>query len=233
MKAIIHCGGKGTRLSEVSKRMPKPMVEIDGKPLLLLHIQQLQKAGVKDICITVHHLPKIIVNYFGDGERYGVNITYSYETKLLGTGGALEPLREFLDDNTLIVYGDVLSFVDYKKMLQFHLKKKGIITAAVHSSAHPEDSDLVEFNNSNELSSLLLKPHKVLPHRPYNLSALYIISPAIKKYFTIPKPYDIAHDLIPLLLERREKIFCYNTSEFMMDIGTPDRLKKAHELLKK
>ncbi len=233
MKAIIHCAGKGTRLPDISSKIPKPMVEINGKPLLLLHIQQLKEAGVKDICITVHHLSRIIMDYFGDGRRYGLNITYSHEAKLLGTGGALEPLMEFLDDNTLIIYGDVVSFVNYKKMLRFHLKHNGIITAAVHPSTHPEDSDLIEFDNNNELRSILIKPHKIIPQRPFNLSALYIVNPAIKNYLNLTKPYDIAHDLLPHLLGRRGKIFCYNTSEFMMDIGTPDRLRKVHELLKK
>jgi NDP-sugar pyrophosphorylase family protein len=232
MKAIIHCGGKGTRLAEISKTIPKPMVKINGKPLLEYHIENLKKTGVINICITLHHLPKVIMDYFGNGERYGVNILYSVEPLMLGTGGALSPIKEFVKDDTLIVYGDVVSFVDYRKMLSFHKRKKALITAATHPSSHPEDSDLVTFDKSFKMLSISRKPHKIIPLSPQNLSALYIVNPKIKKYLDIPKPFDIAHDLLPLLLERKEKVFCYNTSEFMMDIGTPERLHKAHELLK-
>lgn len=232
MKVIIHCGGKGTRLPEVSRTIPKPMVIINGKPLLEYHIERLKNAGVIDICITLHHLPKVIMDHFGNGKKYGVKIRYSFEPVLLGTGGALIPLLDFIDDDTLIIYGDVLSFVDYRKMLSFHKAKHATITAAVHPSSHPADSDLITFNANGKMLSLTRKPHKIIPDSPYNLSALYIVSPKIKQSLDIQKPFDIAHDLLPVLLERNEKVFCYNTSEFMMDIGTPERLHKAHELLK-
>src|SRR5690606_11352058 len=101
MKAIILSGGKGTRLAGILDDIPKSMVEIDGRPLLLRHIEKLRDTGVKEICITVGHLAKVITNYFKDGSKFNVNITYSFENNLLGTGGALVPIKNFITDDTM------------------------------------------------------------------------------------------------------------------------------------
>src|SRR6185436_11104507 len=144
------------------KYIPKPMVEINGKPLLYWQIINLKKYGIKEICITVHYLADKITEYFKDGKQLGVDITYSFEPEMLGTGGALAPLKEFLTDDTIILYGDVLSQINYKNLLSFHHKNRGIVTCVVHPSSHPEDSDLVEFDKHQKLIKLLKKPHKTI-----------------------------------------------------------------------
>ncbi len=233
MKAIILCAGKGTRLPEVSKIIPKVMVEISGKPLLLRHIEQLKKYGVNEIGINLYHKGEMIVDYFGDGEKFGVKITYSHEAELLGTGGALVPFERFIDDDTVVLYGDVLQEIDFSKMLKFHKGHGGVITAAMHPSAHPADSDLIEFDRNFKVKKILKVPHAKIPREPYNLAALYLFSSKIKQYLNMPLPFDIAHDLLPKLLGEKQGIYGYNTGELMMDVGTPERLQKAHKLFKK
>lgn len=233
MKAIINCGGKGTRLPEVSKYLPKPMVEINGKPLLYWHITNLKNCGINQIYITLHYLPNKIIEYFGDGKKFGVKIFYSLEQKQLGTGGALLPIKDFITENSLILYGDVISEIDFVKILKFHNSKKALLTALVHPSTHPKDSDLVKFDSNSKLLHLSKKPHKFIPKKSYNLAALYMVSPDIIDYLDGPTPFDIAHDLLPRLLDLGKNIFCYNTEEFIMDIGTPERLEEGRKLMKK
>lgn len=232
MKAVINCGGKGTRLPEVSTIIPKPMVEINGKPLLLWHIENLKKYGIHDIYITLHHLPEKIMNYFEDGKNFGVTISYSIEKELLGTGGALLPIKDHLDKDTILIYGDIVSQINFKKLSDFHKKKKALVTAVVHPSSHPEDSDLVTFDKNSKLLTLNKKPHITIPASPYNLAALYVFSPDALKYLTMTPPFDIAQDVLPLILSKENRVFCYNTNEFIMDAGTPERLKKIKTLFK-
>ena len=96
MKAVVLAAGRGQRLGELTKTLPKPMIEINGKPVLEHNLEMCRKAGVHDIYMNLHHLPDIIRNYFGDGSKYGVHITYNYEPDLLGTAGALIPFKNEL-----------------------------------------------------------------------------------------------------------------------------------------
>ncbi len=233
MRAIINCGGKGTRLPEVSKVIPKPMVLINEKPLLQVLLENLKKNGITEVCITVHYLADVIIKHFGDGKKIGMKISYSLEEKLIGTGGALVPIQKFITEDTLLLYGDVITNVNFKKMHKYHLKNNSMVTAAIHLSKHPEDSDLVLFDKNFKLTQILRKPHTNIPKDPHNLAALYLISPSIKKYLVLPTPFDFAHDLLPFVLRSKKNIFCYNTKEFIMDIGTPERLRKAKELFEK
>lgn len=230
MKAIINCGGKGTRLPEVSKFLPKPMVEINGKPLLYWIIQNIKKYNITEIYITLHYLPRKITEYFGDGKKLGVTIHYVYEKELLGTGGTLIPIKKYFTQDTLILYGDVILDINFEKMLSFHQKNNALITAVIHPSSHPKDSDLVEYDNNFKLTKILRKPHIYIPENYHNLAALYLFSPKIVQFLSLNPPFDIAHDLLPYVLEKNGSIFCYNTDEFIMDIGTPERLEKAKKL---
>lgn len=233
MKAIILSGGKGTRLAGILDDIPKSMVEIDGRPLLLRHIEKLRDTGVKEICITVGHLAKVITNYFKDGSKFNVNITYSFENNLLGTGGALVPIKNFITDDTMIIYADVVDEIDYLKMKKFHSKNKAVITAAVHPTTHPKDSDFIVYDQLFNMKKIYRKPHKYIPEDPIGLAALFIVNPNIKQFLTLTTPFDFAHDLIPFVLKRSGNIFCYNTPELIMDIGTPERLKEARDILSK
>lgn len=233
MKAVILSAGKGTRLAEVSKSIPKPMVLLDGKPLLQWHIENLRNYKITDIYINLHHLPEKITEYFGDGTKFGISITYSREKELLGTGGALIPLAKHLDDDTIIIYGDVVAKIDFEKLLAFHKSHKALITATIHPSSHPEDSDLVEFDGNFQITKILKKPHSKIPENPHNLAALYMFSPKAFSYLMSETPYDIAQNLLPYILGKKGHIYAYNTDEFLMDIGTPVRLEKAINILQR
>lgn len=234
MQAVVLSAGKGTRLSDISKRMPKVMVSLNGKPLLQWHIERLKKQGITDIFINLHHLPEQITDYFGNGRKFGVVITYSHEKELLGTGGALVPFVQELVEDFVIIYGDVVTIVDFQKMSAFHRKHKALVTAFIHPSSHPEDSDLVELDTDNKIVRIIKKPHNghALPKNPHSLAALYIFSPKVLSYLLTEKPFDIAQDFLPFILERKGRIYAYKSDETVMDIGTPERLEEAQKVLR-
>ena len=117
MRALILAAGKGSRLGPYTKHIPKPMIEIDNKPILQHNIELCRKSGISDIFINLHYLPDKISKYFGDGSKFDVNITYNYESDLLGTAGALlEFKKEFLNEPFFVLYGDNYSNFDLNEL---------------------------------------------------------------------------------------------------------------------
>ena len=107
MKAVVLAAGKGRRLKNLTVNLPKPMIEINDKPVLEHNLEMSREADIHEIYINLHHLPELIKNYFGDGSKFGVNITYNYEPDLLGTAGAVLPFKSNLgDDPFFVIYGD-------------------------------------------------------------------------------------------------------------------------------
>jgi len=151
MKAIILAAGKGERLKGVTKKLPKPMIELNGKPVLQHNIELCKKYGINDIYINLHHLPEIITNYFGNGEKFGVQIHYSYERELLGTAGAVRKIA-----------------VDF-----WHLKEKS--TLLLQNSDNQSFPDFVSSLNSGTSHQLTSMPFLVLygdNYSNYNLNLL-------------------------------------------------------------
>ncbi|MCL5439125.1 MAG: NDP-sugar synthase [Patescibacteria group bacterium] len=232
MQAIIIAGGKGTRIRSITPTVPKLLLKLNDKPLIDYMINHLKRNCCDDIIICAGYLGDKIKEHI-DRNNYGLVIRQSMESKPLGTAGALHLIKNMLKNEFFILYGDVYTTINLRKMLQFHKDKKAVVTAAIHKSSHPRDSDLVEFNSDFRITKILRKPHAQIPKNPHNLAALYLANRNIKKYFTAYTPSDIVHDLLPGLLDENVPIYGYNTKEFMMDIGTPERLKKAEKLLHK
>jgi NDP-sugar pyrophosphorylase family protein len=132
MKAVVLAAGKGERLKGVVDTAPKPMVKVDGKPILEHNIAWLKSFGITDICINIHYLPDVVTNYFGDGSKWGVKIIYSYEPKLLGTAGAVRKIvseiwKDSVSGAFVVAYGDnLLSDFDLRRIIDFHFENKGL-----------------------------------------------------------------------------------------------------------
>ena len=220
MQAVILSAGKGTRLYPLTKEIPKVMVDILGKPILEHHLLLLRKYGIKEIFINLFTQADKITSYFKNGKKWGMDIQYAREKKLLGSAGALHYFKKKLKGNFFVLYGDVFMQLNLSKMLDFHIKKKSLFTIAVHEARHPKDSDLVEFNIKGKLKSWIKKPHN--KKSGLNSAGLYILNERIFKFLPAVIPFDFAHDFIPLLL-KKTSLFAYKTSERMIDIGTPER----------
>ena len=153
MQAVIMAGGKGTRLASITKDLiPKPMVNILGKPLLEWQIQTLKQYNIRKICLVIGHLGEKIQEYFGDGSDFGVQISYIQEKEPLGTAGSLYYIKEWLtDDSFFLIFGDVFFNIDLNRMLQFHISKDSIATLFVHPNSHPFDSDIVVMDTNERI----------------------------------------------------------------------------------
>jgi histidinol-phosphate phosphatase family protein len=229
MKAVILAGGKGTRLAKLIKNTPKPLIKIGGKSVIEHQILLLRDHGIKEIWILIGFLGDQIKEYLKDGRKWGVVIHYSQEKKLLGTAGALKVLENEIKKDFLVFSGDVMMDFDLKRFINYHRQKKGIASIVVHPNDHPLDSDLVEVDRKGEIISLLKRSHPLgMTFRNLSIASAYIFSPKIFQYIPKKKKSDIEKDILPRILKSKEKIYAYNTPEYVKDIGTPKRLREVN-----
>jgi len=228
MKGVILAGGKGTRLSELIKNTPKPLVKIGGKPIIEHQIVLLKKYGIRDIWILLGFLGDQIRNYLLDGRNLGVRIHYYQEKIPLGTAGALKTLEHIIKEDFLVISGDVMLDFDLERFIRYHRKRRGIASIIVHPNDHPFDSDLVEFNKEGQITTLLKRPHPSdLVFRNFSIASVYIFSPNVFRYISNGVKSDTEKDILPLVLKSGCKIFAYNSPEYFKDAGTPERLFKV------
>ena len=232
MQAVIMAGGKGTRLASVTKNVPKPMVLIEGKPLLQYQIENLKANGVSDIILVVGYMGRVIQDYFKDGSAFGVNIHYYVEDTPLGTAGALTELENQLDDTFLLVLGDLFINVNYERFIAFHQMKKAIISLFSHPNSHPYDSDIIVTDDSGCVTGWLYKNRKRTDSYKNLVNAgIYVANKEILKFIPLHQKVDLEKDVItPQISSGR--VFAYQSSEYVKDIGTPDRLSKVVQDLK-
>ncbi len=227
MKAVIIAGGKGTRLGDLTAEIPKPLVRINGLPILEHQIRFLKKEGVTDIIILTGHLGDKISEYVGDGSRLGVQIECIREEKPLGTAGCLHAIKDRIDDDFLLVYGDVILDVYVERFVSFHRRKNSIATLLVHPNDHPQDSDLVMINEDSFITGFIpKKAHQGKYADNLVNAALYVLNPSIFKFIQ-PSDTDFIKDVFPVALLNHESVAAYQSPEYIKDVGTPDRIKKV------
>lgn len=226
MDLVIIAGGKGTRLG--LKDIPKPMVEVGGKPLLEHQINLAKQYAIKNIYILSGHLSGVIVDYFGDGRNFGVNITHIIEQSPLGTSGAVKQLENRISERFMVFYGDVFLDIDLKSFMDFDIEADSIANIIVHPNDHPHDSDLLDVNDENIVTAFHSNPYdKNLYYRNLVNAAVYILSHDILEYIPQDKPSDFGKDIFPLVLQSDKVIRAYKTAEYIKDIGTIERLGKV------
>ncbi|MCA9371621.1 nucleotidyltransferase family protein [Candidatus Woesebacteria bacterium] len=236
MQALILSAGQGTRLYPLTEKTPKVMLKVNGKPMLQHHVELLKKHGINNIFINTYAFPQVIMDFFGDGSKFGVRITYSREDtkssylgpKLLGSAGALHNFKSQIVDDLLVLYGDVYTDIDVSKLIKTHFDRVSMFTTVVHESSHPHDSDLVVFDKkTHKVTEWVTKPHEL--NRGFSNAGLYIFNKKMLNYLPSKVPADFAHDFIPLLV-KEGLVSAYVTEDFMMDMGTPERYNKLISL---
>lgn len=233
MKVVILAGGKGTRMGSLSQNIPKPMISIAGKPILQHQIEFAKRFNLTEIFMLTGYKGEVIEDYFGNGEHWGVNISYYRENTPLGTAGAVKEIEDYLNDYFLVFYGDVILDIDLDSLIQFHSKITPLATLVVHPNDHPYDSDLIEINNEGRVIMFHSKPHKqdIFLRNLVN-AALYILSPEIMNFVSKGVYADFGKDVFPKVVNSGKIVYAYNTPEYMKDIGTPERLKEVeHDIL--
>ena len=223
MQAIILAGGKGTRLMPYTANLPKPLMPIDDIPILEILVRQLKIYGVEKIIIAVGYLHHMIEEYFGNGSSYGVSISYSLEKEALGTAGPISLVMNDLEENFLVLNGDLLTTINFSNIYDAHIKSKAAATISTFSRKVNIDFGVLELNKNSELEKYIEKPtydYKV--SMGINVFRKNSIKSFIKKgqYLDIP-------NLMMALRSNGKKVFCYEEDCSWLDIGRVDDYKDA------
>ena len=225
MKAVIQAGGAGTRLASVAKNLPKPMVDIAGKPILLWQLESLKASGILDALIIVSKNSTAIQDYFGDGSKIGMHITYYVEQEPLGTGGVFPYIASIIHEDFLFLLGDLMLDVSWEKMIAFHKEKGGLITAYVHPNSHPEDSDVLTLAKDGLIRNVLPKGQpRDFFYENLVLAGVYVISGEFLETFEDEEPFkmDFEKELLAPTIAC-DGAYGYVCSEYIKDCGTPSR----------
>lgn len=232
MQAIIMAGGKGTRIQKIYPNTPKLLIPILNRPFLDHLVDYLKQNDCRNIIICSGHLGDKVKDYV-DKNYFGASIKLSREKESLGTGGALNLINGLVEKDFFLLFGDVYTRVNLWKMLEFHKKKKAMVTAVIHESRHPKTSNLVQFNSDGRITKIFRQTQTHKPKNPYNLAAMYLVADKIKKHLLPKTPYDFENALLTKLIDENIPIYGYNTRELIMDFGTPEQLAKLEKELRK
>lgn len=223
MKTVIMAGGKGTRISSIASDIPKPMIEIAGKPVLEYEIECLKRQGYTDLIITVSHLGSVIMDYFGDGRDFGVSIEYYSETIPLGNAGALYELKDKLEEDFLLLNADSIFDVDLRRFVQFHKKNNACVTLLTHPNSHPYDSGLIFADKTGCVSRWISKEEeRPLWYKNRVNAGIHVMSPEILQNRPSTEKVDLDRQLLKPLAGTG-KLYCYDSTEYVRDMGTPER----------
>lgn len=222
MKAIILAGGKGTRLAPYTTVFPKPLMPIDGMPILEVVVRQLAHFRIREVVLAVSpHSEPLLAAYFGDGRRYGVDISYSRETDPLGTAGPLSLLSD-LPETFLVMNGDILTSLNYLRLVEFHRRHRGVVTIAMNQKSVSLELGVMECGPRHRL-----RRYSEKPTLSYAVSmGIYVFEKRVLKWIPGRKYLDFPA-LIQKLLRAGEPVNCYPSEDFWLDIGRHEDYEEA------
>ena len=221
MKAVILAGGLGTRLKPFTDIIPKPLLPVGEKSILELQIEHLKYYGIKEIYLATNYRSEYIENFFGDGSRLGVNLYFSCEKMPLGTAGPLSLLKDSLQEPFLVINGDILSTVNFKKMFEAAVSFPTELTIGIKQFVTP-----FEFGNILYEGDYVTKVQEKPDLIHYILAGIYVMKPGIFKYIPEKTYFGVDH-LIQSLLDHNQKVSKYEIKEYWLDVGRPKDYEKA------
>lgn len=229
MQAVIMAGGKGTRLRGVTgDALPKPMAPVAGRPILEWQLDALRRNGVTRAVMVVGYLGDVIRRHFGDGGAFGMEISYFTEETPLGTAGALPLLRERLEEDFLLVFGDVIFEIDLARMLRFHREKRADATLFVHPNAHPFDSDLVLRQADGRVIGMYGKnEERDFWYDNCVNAGFYLIRRSLLAGMAGGARADLERDVLLPCIRQGGAVYAYSSPEYIKDVGTPQRIEAA------
>jgi mannose-1-phosphate guanylyltransferase/phosphomannomutase len=231
MKAIILAGGKGERLRPITENMAKPMVQVQGKPVLEHLINLLKKHGITDLIICLCYLPDSVTSYFGDGTDFGVRIEYIFEDPNvpLGTAGSVLSLSRRENEDFIVVYADILRDLDISEMIKYHNENRSIATLNVYREYKQVPRSQIIFDENQKIVNFV--EHPDIENKDgsfvYTNGSFYILSPEILKNIEPKMPLDFSLDIFPVLLEKKLPLLAFPSFGYFLDIGTKEKLAGA------
>lgn len=228
MKAIIMAGGEGRRLRPLTCSIPKPMMPILDKPVMEYAVELLKDNGIVDIGVTLQYLPDEIIDYFGDGKRFGVNFKYFIEEYPLGTAGSVKNGESFLDDTFIVISGDALTDINISKAIAFHKSKNALGTIVLKQVSVPLEYGVVVTDNQGRVTNFLEKPSWGEVFSDKVNTGIYILEPEIFKYYPKGQKLDFSNDIFPIIISSGEALYGYVGEEYWCDIGNVEQYIRCH-----
>jgi dTDP-glucose pyrophosphorylase/CBS domain-containing protein len=222
LSAVIMAGGYGTRLLPLTEHTPKPMLPVGDRPLLELTIERLRASGIRRVSITTHYLPDKIVDHFGDGQQFGVDMNYVTEDHPLGTAGGLKMIRD-VDGTMLVINGDILTRVPFQTALAYHQKHHADVTVGVRRHEVQVPYGVVECDGV-AISKLTEKPQMSFLVN----AGMYLVEPTVFQFIPDGQRFDMT-DLIQRLLENGRRVVSFPIMEYWLDVGRHADYQQAQE----
>ena len=227
MRAMILAAGEGMRLRPLTSDLPKAMLPIGDKPLLEHTLNWLRAHEITEVAINLHYKPETVIDYFGNGERFGVEIVYSIENLILGTAGALSKLRHYFTDTFLTLYGDLLTNLNISSLVAFHKLKQSLATITLHEVENPSASGIVALDDVGRIRRFVEKPSPQEVFADLANAGIFVLEAGIIDYIPVNTFYDFAYDLFPSLIRDGTAIYGYPITDYLIDIGTAESYHRA------
>ena len=223
MKALILAGGMGTRLRSVTGGKPKPMADLLGRPVMEHIVRLLRNEGFGEICAALQYRAGDIMAHFGDGSRFGVDMSYRIETTPLGTAGSVKGCRDFIGgDEVLVISGDAACDFDLAELMREHQRRGAIATLALSARSAPLRYGLAVTDAAGDIRSFIEKPDWGRVVTDLVNTGIYVLSPRVLDFIPEDRPCDFGKELFPALLRRGERLAGVVLEGYWQDIGTPE-----------
>ncbi len=233
MKAVIMAGGFGTRIQPLTSSMPKPMIPLFNRPIMLHIVELLKKHDITDLVMLLYHQPEVIKKFFRDGSDFGVKITYVTPLEDMGTAGAVKAAEKYLDERFLVISGDLLTDFNLKKVIDFHNDNKAMATITLTSVKDPLQFGVVITDKEKRITQFLEKPGWGEVISDTINTGIYVFEPAIFTHIPSGENFDFSQDLFPLMLKNQDPLFGYTSKGYWRDIGNTDSYREAyHDIFK-
>lgn len=231
MKGMILAAGEGRRLRPLTDHLPKPMLPVANRPLLEYTITYLRDCGVTDLAINLYHLPQVVMDYFGDGSRWGVSLRYSVEDRLLGSAGGVKRLQPFFDETFVVFYGDLLTWTDLRPMIELHRRAGVLATMGLYHVPDPWNRGIVQLDEAKNIVRFVEKPSRAQVFSNLANAGIYILEPAVLSRIPAEQVYDFGHDVFPGLLAEGVQVAGYVIEDLLIDIGLPEKYEEANQII--
>jgi len=228
MRAVLMAGGSGTRLRPLTCDLPKPMVPVLNRPIAEHIVNLLKRHDIREVIATLHFLPDVMRDYFGDGSDFGVQMTYAVEEdQPLGTAGCVKNVEELLQDTFLVISGDSMTDFDLSEAIRFHREKQSKATLVLARVPNPVEFGVVITDEANRIRRFLEKPSSSEIFSDTVNTGTYILEPEVLKYLPGGEECDFSKDLFPHLLVQGEPMFGYVADDYWCDVGHLDAYREA------
>ena len=226
-------GGRGKRLRPITDTIPKPMIEIAGKPILLHIVNLFKRYGINDFAFTLCHLPDVITSYFGDGSKFGIHIDYLFENskKPLGTAGGILAAKKYINDTFIVTSGDILREINIDEIVKFHKEKKSFVTLNTYKRFGTDPKSMIVFDKKGLIKKFIERPNpeNIKENSVWVNGSFYIMEPEIFNFIPKDQESDFGKDIFPKLLVNNKKVYVFPTEDYFVDIGNLTKLEEARK----